>query len=78
MIPKWKATQFAIVTLIHSRLTPTQPFSKRLPTLWSLTLWLPTSYLPHILTKNEFSKVQRIIKRIIIRSQFIEIRLVEI
>ncbi|MDR1271185.1 MAG: hypothetical protein LBK82_16865 [Planctomycetaceae bacterium] len=31
-IPKRLATQIAIVNLVHSRLTPTQPFSKRLPT----------------------------------------------
>ncbi|MDR1268670.1 MAG: hypothetical protein LBK82_04025 [Planctomycetaceae bacterium] len=42
MIPKRKAIQIAAVNLIHSRLTPTQPFSERLPTLWSPTLWSST------------------------------------
>ncbi|MDR1270031.1 MAG: hypothetical protein LBK82_10955 [Planctomycetaceae bacterium] len=37
MTPKRKATQIAVVNLVHSRLTPTQPFSERLPTLWLLT-----------------------------------------
>ncbi|MDR1270824.1 MAG: hypothetical protein LBK82_15015 [Planctomycetaceae bacterium] len=32
MIPKRKATQFAVVNLIHSRLTPTRCFSKTSPT----------------------------------------------
>ncbi|MDR1141618.1 MAG: hypothetical protein LBL62_07995 [Planctomycetaceae bacterium] len=36
LTPKRKATPFAVVHLIHSRLTPTQPFSERLPTLWCL------------------------------------------
>ncbi|MDR1268503.1 MAG: hypothetical protein LBK82_03155 [Planctomycetaceae bacterium] len=31
-IPKRKATQIAFVNLVHSRLTPTRPFSKRSPT----------------------------------------------
>jgi hypothetical protein len=30
--PKRKATQFAIVNRVHSRLMPTRPFSKRSPT----------------------------------------------
>ncbi|MDR1268083.1 MAG: hypothetical protein LBK82_01030 [Planctomycetaceae bacterium] len=30
--PKRRATQFIVVNLIHCRLSPTQPFSKRLPT----------------------------------------------
>ncbi|MDR1268089.1 MAG: hypothetical protein LBK82_01060 [Planctomycetaceae bacterium] len=33
LTPKRKATQFAIVNPVHCRLSPTQPFSKRLPTL---------------------------------------------
>ncbi|MDR1268078.1 MAG: hypothetical protein LBK82_01005 [Planctomycetaceae bacterium] len=32
MTPKRKATQFIVINLIHCRLTPTQPFSERLPT----------------------------------------------
>ncbi|MDR1270077.1 MAG: hypothetical protein LBK82_11190 [Planctomycetaceae bacterium] len=32
MTPKRLAIQFAVVNLIHCRLTPTQPFSERLPT----------------------------------------------
>ncbi|MDR1268886.1 MAG: hypothetical protein LBK82_05125 [Planctomycetaceae bacterium] len=32
MTPKRKATPFAVVNLINCRLTPTRPFSKRLPT----------------------------------------------
>ncbi|MDR1270868.1 MAG: hypothetical protein LBK82_15240, partial [Planctomycetaceae bacterium] len=28
LTPKRKATTFAVINLIHSRLTPTQPFSK--------------------------------------------------
>ncbi|MDR1268482.1 MAG: hypothetical protein LBK82_03050 [Planctomycetaceae bacterium] len=32
MTPKRKVTQIAVVNLIHSRLTPTRPFSKRSPT----------------------------------------------
>ncbi|MDR1269895.1 MAG: hypothetical protein LBK82_10250 [Planctomycetaceae bacterium] len=34
MTPKRKATPFANVNPVHSRLSPTQPFSERLPTLW--------------------------------------------
>ncbi|MDR1270966.1 MAG: hypothetical protein LBK82_15735 [Planctomycetaceae bacterium] len=37
MTPKRKAISFTVVNLIHGRLTPTRPFSKRSP-----TLWLPT------------------------------------
>jgi hypothetical protein len=33
LTPKQKATQFTVVNRVHSRLSPTQPFSKRLPTL---------------------------------------------
>ncbi|MDR1271257.1 MAG: hypothetical protein LBK82_17245 [Planctomycetaceae bacterium] len=33
LTPKRKATLFAIVNLVHCRLSPTRPFSKRSPTL---------------------------------------------
>jgi hypothetical protein len=33
LTPKRKATQFAIVNLVHCRLTPTRPFSEKSPTL---------------------------------------------
>ncbi|MDR1269450.1 MAG: hypothetical protein LBK82_07985 [Planctomycetaceae bacterium] len=32
MTPTRKAISFAVVNLVHSRLSPTQPFSERLPT----------------------------------------------
>ncbi|MDR1268933.1 MAG: hypothetical protein LBK82_05360 [Planctomycetaceae bacterium] len=32
LTPTRKATPFAIVNLVHSRLLPTQPFSERSPT----------------------------------------------
>ncbi|MDR1268136.1 MAG: hypothetical protein LBK82_01295 [Planctomycetaceae bacterium] len=46
MTPKRKAIQFAIVNLIHCRLSPTQPFSERLPTFELPILWLSTLRLP--------------------------------
>ncbi|MDR1268074.1 MAG: hypothetical protein LBK82_00985 [Planctomycetaceae bacterium] len=41
MTSKRKATQIAVVNLIHCRLSPTRPFSERLP-----TFELPTFDLP--------------------------------
>ncbi|MDR1269107.1 MAG: hypothetical protein LBK82_06255 [Planctomycetaceae bacterium] len=41
MTPKLKATPFAVVNLIHCRLTPTRPISKRSP-----TLCLPMKFYP--------------------------------
>ncbi|MDR1271043.1 MAG: hypothetical protein LBK82_16130 [Planctomycetaceae bacterium] len=35
-IPKPLATPFAVVNLIHSRLSPTRPFSERSPTSFHL------------------------------------------
>ncbi|MDR1269822.1 MAG: hypothetical protein LBK82_09885 [Planctomycetaceae bacterium] len=37
MTPKRMATPFGIVNLVHSRLTPTRPFSKRSPTYLMIT-----------------------------------------
>ncbi|MDR1268739.1 MAG: hypothetical protein LBK82_04375 [Planctomycetaceae bacterium] len=48
MTPKRKAIQIAVVNLIHSRLSPTQPFSERLPTFYkrlpTFCKRLPTSF----------------------------------
>jgi hypothetical protein len=46
LIPKRKAIQIAVVNRVHSRLSPTQPFSERLPTfevrLSTFEIRLPT------------------------------------
>ncbi|MDR1268251.1 MAG: hypothetical protein LBK82_01890 [Planctomycetaceae bacterium] len=44
MTPTRKATPFTVVKLIHCRLTPTRPFSKRSPTYPKLPTYkkLPT------------------------------------
>ncbi|MDR1270341.1 MAG: hypothetical protein LBK82_12535 [Planctomycetaceae bacterium] len=36
MIPKRKAIPFAVVNQVHSRLSPTRPFSERSPTSFHL------------------------------------------
>ncbi|MDR1269244.1 MAG: hypothetical protein LBK82_06945 [Planctomycetaceae bacterium] len=42
-----RATPLTVVNLIHSRLSPTRPFSKRSP-----TLYLPTLHLTLLLMKK--------------------------